>query len=102
LPRAVGVHDLVDVFRAQMVLRLAFAVFAVGVDEQHVVAGGRACLVEHQNAGRNAGAVEQVAGQADHGFQVAAVDEVFARLALFAAAEQHAVGHDGGQAAIDS
>ena len=97
LPRAVGVHDFVDVFRAQVVLRLAFAVFAVGVDEEHMLALGGAGLVEHQYAGRDAGAVKQVAGQADHGFELAVVDEVFAGLALFTATEQHAVRHHRGQ-----
>ena len=107
LPGAVGVHDFVDVFGAQVVLRFAFAVFAVGVDEEHaalVALGIEALsgtgLVEHQDAGRYAGAIKQVAGQANDGLQVAFVDEVLARLALLATAKQHAVRHDGGQAAV--
>jgi len=54
---AVGVDDLVDVFRAQVVLSLAFAVFAVGIDKQHMLAAGSSGLVQHQQAGGNAGAV---------------------------------------------
>ena len=57
-------------------------------------------LVHHQQAGGDAGAVEQVAGQADDGLQIAVLDKVLARLALFAAAKQHTMGHDGGHAAI--
>ena len=93
-------HDLVDVFRTQVVLRLALAVFAVGVDEEHVVTLLGAILVQHQDAGRDTGAVEQVAGQADDGFKITPVDEILARLALFAAPEQHAMRHDGSHAAI--
>ncbi len=97
---AVGVDDLVDVFRAQVVLRLAFAVFAVSVDEQHMVALGRAILVHHQDAGGDAGAVEEVAGQADDRLQIAALDKVFACFALLTAPEQHTVRHYGRHAAI--
>jgi hypothetical protein len=35
--------------------------FAVGVDEQHLVALGGGRLVQHQDAGGDAGAVEEVA-----------------------------------------
>ena len=66
----------------------------------HVVALGGACLVHHQDAGRDAGAVEQAGGQADDRLEPAVLDEVAARLALLAAAEQHAVGHDGGHPAV--
>ena len=100
MPGAVGVYDFVDVFRPQVVLRLAFAVFAVGIDEQHMIALLGAVFVQDQNAGRNAGAVEQVAGQADDGFKVTSVNKILARLALFTAAEQHAVRHHGGHAAM--
>ena len=104
MPGTVGMHDLVDVFRAQVVLRLAFAVFAVGIDEQDatVVACAilAARLVEHQQTGRDAGAIKQVAWQADHGLQITLVDEVPARFAFLTAAEQYAVRHDGSQAPI--
>jgi hypothetical protein len=58
------VDDLVDVFGTQVVLGFAFAVFAVGVDEEHMVALCRPRLVEHQDASGYAGAIKQVAGQA--------------------------------------
>lgn len=44
---AVGEDDLVDVFRTQVVLRLAIAVFPVSIDKQHMVALLSAVLVEH-------------------------------------------------------
>ena len=91
--RPVGMHHLVDVLRPQVVLRLALAVLAVGVDEQHRVARRVPRLVQHQDARRNARAVEQVARQPDHRLQVAFLDEVLARLLLLAAPEQHAVRH---------
>ena len=100
MPGAVGVYDFVDVFRPQVVLRLAFAVFAVGIDEQYLIALQGTVFVQNQNAGRNAGAVEQVAGQANDGFEITSVNEILARLALFSTPEQHAVRHDGGHAAM--
>ena len=54
----------------------------------------RACgvlLVEHDDAGRDAGAVEQVGRQADDALDVAALDDVAADVGLGTAAEQHAV-----------
>ena len=98
--RAVGVDDARDVLGAEEVLRLALAVVAVGVDEDDVLALGGACLVHDQDAGRDAGAVEEAGGQADDRLEPAALDEVAARLALVAAAEEHAVGHDGGHLAV--
>ena len=101
---AVDVDDLGEVLRAQEVLRLAFTVFAVGIDKNDVRAAlafeHRVLLVHHQHAGGDAGAVEQSGGQADDGFEPAAFDEVLARFFLLAAAEQHAVRHDGGHLAV--
>ena len=93
-PVAVDVGDLLDVLGPQAVLVLAFPVLAVGVDEEHVVALARAGLVEHQHAGRDARAVEQAAGQADHGLQDAVLDKALAAGPLLAPAEEHAVRHD--------
>ena len=86
-PGAVGVDDFVHVFGPQVVLGLAFAVFAVGVDKEHLLALCSPRLVEHQDASRYAGAIKQVAGQADHGFQVTLVYKVPACLALFTTPE---------------
>lgn len=60
--------------------------FAISIDEQHMVALRCVLLAHHQNAGRNAGTVEWVAGQADDGFQITPVDEILARLRATACA----------------
>ena len=60
--------DLLDVFGPELVLVLALGVLAVGVDEQHLVAKRVGLvLVADQDAGRDAGAVEQARRQADDG-----------------------------------
>jgi hypothetical protein len=97
---AIDVDDLGDVFGAQKILGLALAVFAVGVEEEDVAAGGGVLFVEHEHAGGDAGAVEEAGGQADDGFEPAVLDEVAAGLALLAAAEEHTVGHDGGEFSV--
>ncbi len=96
LPLAIDVDDFADVLGAEEVLRLALAVFAVGIDEKDLFPVGSAFLVHHEDAGGNAGAVEQPGRQADDGLQPAALDEVLPRLLFLAAPEEHAMGHDGG------
>jgi hypothetical protein len=94
-----GVDDLLDVLGQQVVLRAAFEVLAVGVDEQHLP-WRPACVValalaQRNHASRDAGAIEQVGGRADHGLQ-----QVGLIIALPDGAprhrEQHAVRHHGG------
>ena len=53
-------------------------------------------LVEDQDAGGDAGAVEEVGGQADDALDEAAPDEIPADVGLPVAAEQHPVGQDDG------
>ncbi len=65
----VGVDDLGDVFRAQLVLLFALHKMLGGVDKEHVV--GLLALLEHENADRDAGGVEEVRRQADDGVDVA-------------------------------
>lgn len=80
-----------------MLLSAALEVFAVGVDEQDLALarlGLRARSAEHQDAGRDAGAVEQVRAQADHGVEHVGVKDAGADGPLFPTAEQHAVRHD--------
>ena len=57
-------------------------------------AAGGFLLVEHDEAGGDAGAVEEVRGQADDRLDVAALDQGLANRGLGVASEQHAVGHD--------
>ena len=85
-----------NVLGTQEVLRLALAILAVGIDEEHVLSLGGVLFVDDQNAGRNASAVEQPGRQTDDGLQPAALDEVLARLLFLATAEEHTMGHDGG------
>ena len=63
---AVYVDYLRHVLRAQEVLRLALAIFAVRIDEQNVLAFRSMLLVHHENAGGDACAVKQAGRQADH------------------------------------
>ena len=53
-------------------------------------------LVDDDDAGGNAGAVEQIGGQADDRRDIAAADKVAADPGLGVAAEQHAVRQDAG------
>ena len=93
--------DLFDVLGAQFVLGLAFGVFAVGIDEEHLVLEGLGLvLVGHDHAGGDAGAVEEAGRQADDGLDHIVVDEDLTDQFFLAAAEQHAVGHDGGHVAV--
>ena len=94
----VGVDDLLDVLGLQVVLRPAGPVLGVGVDEEHLaLALGWLCALgpQHQDAGGDAGAVEEVGGQADDGVEQVVLDEALADVPLGPAPEQHAVGHDG-------
>jgi len=75
----------------------------VGVDEQHLagpVGGLRRGRAQDEDAGGDAGAVEQVRRQADDGLDDVVVQQRGADVAFGAAAEQHAVRHDGGGDAV--
>ncbi len=89
--------DFFDIFGAQFVLSLAFGVFSVGVDEEHLVAQGVGLVfVGHDHAGGNPGAVKKSGRQADDGLDHIILNENFADELFLAAPKQHAVGHDGG------
>ena len=60
-----SIDDAVDVLFAQAVLVAVLDVAAGGVDHEHALARGGVLFVEHQDAGGDAGAVEQVRRQAD-------------------------------------
>ena len=95
----VGQHvvDFFDVFGAQLVLVFAFGVFAVGVDEEHLVFQAVGLIfVAHDHTSRNASAIKQARWQADDGFDHVVVDQQFSDELFFATPEQHAVRHDGG------
>ncbi len=83
-----------DIALAQPVLRPVLGEALAGIDQEHALAGGGVLLVQHQDAGGNAGAIEEVRGQADDAFQDAGADELFADHGLGISPEQHAVRQD--------
>jgi len=89
-----GVHDSVDVLLAEAVLRAVLLEALGGIDHEDAPAGCGVFLVEHEDAGGNAGAVEQIRRQADDGLDDAALDEIAANDALGIAAEEDAVRED--------
>ena len=91
-----GVDDAVDVLLAQAVLVAVLDEALGGVDHEDALAGGGVLLVEHDDAGGDAGAVKEVRGQADDALEVAGADELLADDGLGIAAEEHAVRQDAG------
>ena len=83
-----------DVLGAQAVLGAVLHEAAAGVDHEDALAGVGVLLVDDDDAGGDAGAVEQVGGQADDALDVALADEGAADVGLGVAAEQHAVRQD--------
>ena len=71
-----GVHDLVDVLRAQAVLVAVLDEALAGIDHEDALAAGGVFLVQHDDAGGDAGAVEQVGRQADDALDIAPPDDV--------------------------
>ena len=80
-----------DVLGAEAVLVAVLDEAFGGVDHEDALAGGGVLLVEHDDAGGDAGAVEEIGGQADDALDVAPADDVAADVGLGIAAEQHAV-----------
>ena len=88
------VDDEVNVLRAQAVLVSVLEEALARVDHEDAAAGVGVLLVEDQDAGGDAGAVEEVGGQADDPLDEAPEDEIPADGCLLVAAEQHAVRQD--------
>ena len=59
------IHDLVDILLAQPVLVTILHETFGGVDHEDARAGVGVLFVDDKDAGRNAGAVEEIAGQTD-------------------------------------
>ena len=91
-----GVDDLVEVLLAEAVLRAVFLEALRRINHEDTLAGGGVFLVKHKDAGGDAGAVEEIGGQADDGFQVTRADELLADDGLRIAAEEHAVRKNAG------
>ena len=96
LAAAEGIDDAVDVLLAQAVLGAVLDEAAAGVDHEDTLAGMGVLLVQHQDAGGNAGAVEQIGRQADDALEDAGAHQLLADVGLGIAAEQHAVRQDDG------
>ena len=92
-----GVHDPVDVLFAQAVFVAVLDEALGGVDHEDALAGGGVFLVEHQDAGGDAGAVKEVGREADDPLEVAGADELLADDGLGIAPEEYAVGKDAGR-----
>ncbi len=80
-----------DVLLAEAVLVAVLHEALGGIDHEDALAGGGVFLVEHDDAGRDAGAVEEIGGQADDALEVAASGRVAADDGLGIAAEEDAV-----------
>ncbi|MNO02158.1 hypothetical protein D3C81_2224790 [compost metagenome] len=57
-------------------------------------------MPEHEDDGWDASAEEDVGRQADYGFEVVVLDQLFADDAFLSAPEQHAVRQDDGHDAV--
>ena len=92
---------------SKIVLRASGMELGVGIDKEHLAAtvGGFVRIgrpageigAHHEDAGRDARAVEQVLRQADDRFDEVLFEEFPADFLFRAAAKEHAVGHDGGE-----
>ena len=90
------VDDLVNVLGGQPVLGAVLHESLAGVDHEDALAGVGVLLVNNDDAGRDAGAVEEVCGQADDAFDVAFADEGASDVGLGVAPEQYPVGQNSG------
>ena len=88
------IHDLVDVLGAQAVLGAILHEAAAGVDHEDALARLGVLLVDHDDAGGDAGAVEQIGRQADDALDVALAHQGAADVGFGIAAEEHAVRQD--------
>ena len=82
----------------ELVLALALHEVLGGVDEEHVV--GLLALLEHEDADRDAGGVEEVRGQADHGVDVAVLEQFGSDAFLRSASEEDSMRQDDGHHAF--
>jgi len=82
-----GVHELVDVLFAKPVLGAVLDEPIGGVDEEDAFAGSGVLFIQHDDAGGNAGPVEEVGGKPDDRFDQAAGEQVLADDGLRVAAK---------------
>ena len=85
-----------DVLLAQAVLGAVLLEALAGINHEDAFSGGGVLLVEHQDAGGYAGAVEEVCGQSDDRLQQPGAHQLLADHRLGVAPKQNAVGKDAG------
>src|SRR5690606_33831145 len=93
------VDDAVDVLGAEPVLGTVLPEAAAGVDHEHAFAPDGTRFVDDDDAGGDAGPVEEVLREADDALDEAAADELAADGGLGVATEEDAVGEDDGGSA---
>ena len=88
------IHNFVNILAAQAVLVAIFHKAPAGIHHKQPLPLGCPCLIEHQNTGRNARAIEQVGGQADDALNIALAHQRPPNGGLGIAAKQHPVGQN--------
>ena len=80
-----------NILAAQAVFITVFDIAFAGVDHEDAFATGRLFLVQHDDAGRNAGSVEQVGRQPDNSFDITFFNQISANFGFGIAAKQYAM-----------
>jgi hypothetical protein len=93
-PLGEDIDDLVNVLGAEAVLGAILHKACAGIDHEDALAGVGALLVDDDDAGGDASAIEEVRGQADDALDVALADEIAPDIAFNIAPEQYAMRED--------
>ena len=91
-----GVNDLVEVLLAQPVFWAILLEALGGINHEDAFACGGVFLVQHKDAGRDAGAEKEIGWQTDDGLEVAGADELLANDAFRIAPKQDTVRENAG------
>ena len=91
-----GIDDAVDVLLAQAVLVAILDKSLAGINHENTPASSGILLVEHQNTGRDAGAIEEVGWQADDPLENTGTDKLLTNDSLGIAPEEHTMRQDTG------
>ena len=94
------INDLVKITFAEAVLVAVLHEALAAVDHEDALAGGGVFLIEDEDAGGDAGAVEEVGREADDALEVAGADELLTDDGLGIAPEEDAVRENAGAFAL--